>query len=279
MLVVSEAYSLPNHNHDLMPKPSERGRPRSSAADLNQTQTTTVEKSKRPITVYDAVAGRVSTHGFIPAVPQASKYRDTISTHHTAVPPEDVLFRRRHAPERYEEDDVYFAHENLGDSQELPDSDLLKAIHAYASDFYGKGLGSKAEVDFGSMDETALMCVGVLLEEYMQSMLGDTGDLVFVEAGEEKEGRGRRPVQDANRQNLGAKSDDSRRVEENGEAFEQESEAVEEQESDAEEEFSTSTTGIDDEQEAPTSSDGENTGNGRARKRARIMTEDGESSV
>ncbi|KAL8756784.1 MAG: hypothetical protein Q9199_002708 [Rusavskia elegans] len=259
------------HDHDLMPKRSERSRSRSSAAVApSQRQNTVVEKPRRQITVYDAVAGRISTHGFIPPVPQASKNRDTLSTHHKAVPPEDVLFRRRHAPERYEEDDVYFAHENLSDSQELPDSDLLKAVHTYTSDFYGKGLGSKAEVDFRSMDETALMCVGVLLEEYMQRILGDTGDLVFVEAGEEKEGSAGFATQDTNRRKLGLERKDGRWVEETEEVAEQESE---------EEESSTNRAETEDEHEAPTSSESESTENGRARKRAKILSEDSESSV
>ncbi|KAI4227285.1 MAG: hypothetical protein LQ349_006733 [Xanthoria aureola] len=246
-----------------MPKRSGRSRPRSSvAATQDESQSNVVEKPRRQITVYDAVAGRISTHGFIPPVQQASKNRDTLSSHHTAVPPEDVLFRRRHAPERYEEDDVYFAHENLSDSQELPDSDLLKAVHTYASDFYGKGLGSKAEVDFRSMDETALMCVGVLLEEYMQKILGDTGDLVFVEAGEEKEGSGNVAAQDANRRKLGFEHEDGRRAEETEELVEQESD---------EEESPSDTTETEDEHEAPSSSEGESPENGRPRKRAKIV--------
>lgn len=63
----------------------------------------------------------------------------------------------------------------------MPDSDLLKAIHAYASDFFGKVLGEEARVSFGSLDETALIALGVLLEEEMGRVLGETGDLVFVE--------------------------------------------------------------------------------------------------
>ncbi|KAL9041148.1 MAG: hypothetical protein Q9180_001478 [Flavoplaca navasiana] len=212
---------------------------------------------------------RISTHGFIPAIPQASKNRDTISTHHTAVPPEDVLFRRRHAPERYEEDDVYFAHESLDDSRELPDSDLLKAVHAYTSDFYGKGLGNKAEVDFRSMDETALMCVGMLLEEYMQDILGDTGDLLFVEAGEEREGRGAVAAQKADRQELDA-HEHGRQLKEIEEGVEQEHGG---------EESSSNMTETKDEHEALNSSESESTENGSARQRRRLVSEDSDSSV
>lgn len=66
---------------------------------------------------------------------------------------------------------------------------MLKAVHIYASDFYRTALRHEGVVDFRSMDETALMCMGILLEEYAQSILGETGDLVLVEPGEEKEDR------------------------------------------------------------------------------------------
>ncbi|KAL8784713.1 MAG: hypothetical protein Q9213_003809 [Squamulea squamosa] len=246
----------------------------SIAAIPSQSQPTASEKHRRQITVYDAVAGRISTHGFIPVVPQASKNRDTISTHHTPIPPEEVLFRRRHAPERYEEDDVYFAHEDLKDGQELPDSDLLKAIHTYAADFYGKALGREGDVDFKSMDETALMCVGVLLEEYMHNILGDTGDMVFVEAGEEIEVDCRTTAaEEAGGRKLSVKGNDrgSEDIEE-----------VDEQEGQVGEDFSASSTREEDYDEESTSnedlSQSESTESGRARKRAKISSDDDDSS-
>ena len=186
------------------------------------------------------------------------------------MPPEDVLFRRRHAPERYEEDDVYFAHEYLEDSQELPDSDLLKAVHVYASDFYGKGLRRKGQVDYRSMDETALICMGVLLEEYMQSILGDTGDLVFVEAGDERGGRGDVGPEDANKRKLG--------VTDNGRSSEDIEEVVE-QESDGDEEASAPATASEDEDEASSSSECESSEGGRTRKRTKFLSENDESSI
>ncbi|KAL8773217.1 MAG: hypothetical protein Q9209_001893 [Squamulea sp. 1 TL-2023] len=235
----------------------------------------TTEGPRCQITVYDAVAGRISTHGFIPAIPQASKNRDTTSTHHLPVPPEEVLFRRRHAPERYEEDDVYFAHENLKDSQELPDSDLLKTIHTYAADFYGKALGKEGDVDFKSMDETALMCAGVLLEEYVQSILGETGDMVFVEAGEEIEvGRRSASAEDAKGRKLSVKGKGRGSVGD---------EEVDEQESEVDDDNSSvSSTGREDDDEESSSNEGlsedESTESGRARKRAKITSKDDDSS-
>ncbi len=69
----------------------------------------------------------------------------------------------------------------MTDNQKLPESDLLKAIHAYASDFYGRAVKGKGKVDFESLDETALLAVGILMEEMAREALGETGDLAFVE--------------------------------------------------------------------------------------------------
>ncbi len=92
-----------------------------------------------------------------------------------------MLFRRKGAPIRYEEEDFYWADKYLTDSQKLPESDLLKAIHAYASDFYGRAVKGGGKVDFESLDETALFAVGVLTEEMAGDVLGETGDMAFVE--------------------------------------------------------------------------------------------------
>lgn len=92
-----------------------------------------------------------------------------------------MLFRRKGAPIRYEEDDFYWADRDLTENQKLPESDLLKAIHTYASDFYGRAVKGKGKVDFASLDETALLAVGILMEEMAREALGETGDLAFVE--------------------------------------------------------------------------------------------------
>ena len=68
--------------------------------------------------------------------------------------------------------------------QRLPDSDLLKAIHTYASDFYGRATTNGGLLDFESLDETALLSLGILLEEMAEHVLGDTGDLAFLEEEE-----------------------------------------------------------------------------------------------
>lgn len=75
----------------------------------------------------------------------------------------------------------------------MPDSDLLKGIHAYASDFYGRATTNGGILDFESLDETALLSLGILLEEMAEHVLGDTGDLAFVE-GEEVDDAAHGPV-------------------------------------------------------------------------------------
>lgn len=144
------------------------------------------KRKYRETTVYDAVAGRACYRGLICKTPLIASTRDTASSSTVQVPPEEVLFRNRGAPQRYEETDFYWANEKLPlQGAELPDSDLLKAVHAYASIFYGRR-GGKA--DFRSLDETALMAVGVLLEEWADGLLGRGGEGVFVEGEAVNEG-------------------------------------------------------------------------------------------
>lgn len=114
--------------------------------------------------------------------------------------PEEALFSRKHAPQRYAERDIYFAHQNLPQDgcTLLPDSDMLKAVHRYTSHFY-QGLAQQTDsrssqldlrcVDERSMDETALLAFGILLEEAAKESLGENGDLVFTEGMEEIDGK------------------------------------------------------------------------------------------
>lgn len=156
--------------HSKSAQPTPRRRSTRREADIDPA---TEPESRPTATLYDAVAGRISRDGFI------------LSSKQKPAPPDQVLFSRANAPVRYEETDTYFAHRHLPSGVRLPDSDLLKAIHAYASDFYGSGMLGDCELDWGSMDETALMAIGILLEEAAAAKLGKTGDLAFVE-GERK---------------------------------------------------------------------------------------------
>ena len=108
-----------------------------------------------------------------------------------AIRPEEVLFGRLNAPTRYEENDFYFAHESLPPNRPLPSTELLEAIHAYSSDFYDRATVDRGGADHRSMDETALIAMGILLEEMAKESLDETGDLVLVE-GENFPGDGSR---------------------------------------------------------------------------------------
>jgi len=57
----------------------------------------------------------------------------------------------------------------------------VKAIHTYSSDFYSRATRKGGKDDWASMDETALLAMGILMEEMATEVLGTTGDLVFVE--------------------------------------------------------------------------------------------------
>lgn len=126
----------------------------------------------------------MNAHGFLPSVSYASKHRDTASSSARPVRPEEVLFRRLNAPIRYEENDFYFANESLSGDRPLPSSELLEAIHAYTADLYDHATIDRGQDDYQSMDETALIAMGILMEEMAREALGETGDLVLVE-GEE----------------------------------------------------------------------------------------------
>ena len=132
--------------------------------------------------------GRISATGFIPKHPLVTANRDTASSSSTALPPETVLFQSRKAPTRYAESDIYFANERQSPVG-LPESDLLKALHSYASDFYSRAIADGGDGDWKSLDETALIALGVLMEEASRDVLGRTGDLVFTEGEERTETR------------------------------------------------------------------------------------------
>ena len=99
---------------------------------------------------------------------------------------------------RYQENDIYWADRHLKDEQVLPDSDLLKALHIYTSEYHSKALGIQGDVSYESMEETALLAVGILLEEAAEHILGETGDMVLIEGEGISE-----PEGDPSIQNLG----------------------------------------------------------------------------
>lgn len=144
----------------------------------------TAREKRKPVTLFDAVSGRVGYEGFL-TEQQPSRYRDTASTSLAPVPPDEVLFRRKGAPLRFEEDDIYSADRHLQSHQRLPESDLLKTIHAYVAGLYSSAIIEEGQQSFRSMDETALLAMGVLLEEAAIESLGSTGDLAFAEQSDD----------------------------------------------------------------------------------------------
>lgn len=147
------------------------------------------KRRRRDANIYDAVAGRVTTtlpldDGSGSETHQQRRERTRLRD--PTLAPEEVLFRRVGAPIRFAEKDIYHAHEQLpnGGRDILPDSDMLKAIHQYSSHFYARQPGIGNNIDLRSMDETALLAIGILLEEAGREALGKRGDLVFTEGVE-----------------------------------------------------------------------------------------------
>ncbi|QPH04822.1 hypothetical protein C2857_002160 [Epichloe festucae Fl1] len=161
---------------------------------------------RRLATLYDAVAGRVTKHHLVRNEPPPPPPPPQVIRHPTRggpLGPDEVLFRRKDAPTRYAEHDVYNAHDRhlpRGGQGVLPDSDLLKSVHAYSSKFYGAMerrhrrempiRPGRRGIDERSMDETALLAFGILLEEAGREILGRRGDCVFTEGLSEQDADG-----------------------------------------------------------------------------------------
>lgn len=122
------------------------------------------------------VSGRIGFNGFLLTQDDAPGTRND-----KPLAPHDVLLRRAGAPAELTVE-KYSADEKLEPEQKLPDTDLLKAIHAYVSDFYRASTHDKGHCDFRSMNETALLAMGILLEEAAAEVLGEAGDMALVEA-------------------------------------------------------------------------------------------------
>lgn len=149
-------------------------RPKEHVESGSKNANATDASQRRTATVYDAVAGRVGLNGFL-------NQRQLTSEKIEPLTPAEVLLRRVNAPREIPYD-YYDASSRLNSRQQLPESDLLKDIHAYAADFYQRRTEPDDKGDFQSLDETALLAMGVLLEEACKECLGQTGDMVFTEA-------------------------------------------------------------------------------------------------
>lgn len=132
------------------------------------------KETYRWATLYDAVAGKLGPRGFL-------SNEELGSSSHLPSGPETYLLRRTNIPSDML-DRSYASVADAISSGKLPDSETLKAVHAYASDFYFSTTGKeKCKIDTRSLDETALIAVGILLEEAVREALGENGDMAFVE--------------------------------------------------------------------------------------------------
>lgn len=142
------------------------------------TQASTRKPGRRVGTVYDAVAGRITSNGLLHDATQHDN--STRKRNGSAIAPEQVLNRRKHGSQV--EGDGHARHRLLDSSkQKLPDSDLLKLILAYTADFYARTSQDGGRSDQRSMDETALIAMGILLEEAANEVIGKTGQLALIE--------------------------------------------------------------------------------------------------
>ncbi|EED16537.1 GAJ protein, putative [Talaromyces stipitatus ATCC 10500] len=155
----------------------------SQARGLSTTQSSEESRDEEPrnprrrrrITVYDIVAGRVNRQRFI-SHSYTSRFRRNVSSSRAVRPSNDIV-------SRLEGDEALddWIDENSLDGVPLPSSDMLEAIQSYAGHFYANTVDSRRTEHFSSMDGTALIAMGVLLEEMTEELLGQTGDMVLVE--------------------------------------------------------------------------------------------------
>ncbi|CAN6597556.1 hypothetical protein TRVA0_001S04456 [Trichomonascus vanleenenianus] len=153
--------------------------------------------SLRRRTVYDAVAGRLrrsdagNGYGFTgPWLNEEANIEDEqimagvtnafsgTKLHHAAVAPDDLLLHLNAKRSELANGDEAIP---VIDHKDLPDSELLKALHYYAAEYYrhtGRPRG------FRSMDETALIALGVLVEEKIKEELGPNGHLCYAKSGD-----------------------------------------------------------------------------------------------
>lgn len=135
----------------------------------------TLKNLQRRITLYDAVAGRAGLNGGFLTQEQQK------SPNVLPLAPEEVLLQRVTVPQEVVTESYDDAASLLSRGNKLPESEMLKSIHMYASDFYASAVEERGTFDSRSIDETGLIAIGILLEEAVKEALGENGDMVFVE--------------------------------------------------------------------------------------------------
>ena len=94
-----------------------------------------------------------------------------------AVRPSNDILSRLEGDEDLED---WIDEETLNDVP-LPESDIIEAVQSYAGHFYANTTDTRRTEHFSSMNGSALIAMGVLLEELGNELLGETGDMVLVE--------------------------------------------------------------------------------------------------
>ncbi|KAI5783533.1 hypothetical protein EDC01DRAFT_209662 [Geopyxis carbonaria] len=138
-----------------------------SVADGSTRGNSLIDEHRRVVTLYDAVASRANHEGFI-----RPKCRKTEVRSRNARPADEVLGRRRHALQKGNE------YREVKKSC-APGNDIMTAIHRYSMEFYhASGMD---DVSNGSMDESALLAIGVLLEETIHELLSQSGHMALID--------------------------------------------------------------------------------------------------
>ncbi|KAF2665987.1 hypothetical protein BT63DRAFT_427771 [Microthyrium microscopicum] len=147
----------------------------------------------RHTNIYDMIADRVTRYGYLPT--NVNSFSDTANPLNTEALfyPDELLWRMKNqksndtgTEQEYQEAEDSFYRDYDAYTTELlqhvaiPDGDLLEALHTYASDFYD----TKTDMHgiYFQLDGSALIALGVLVEEMARQDLGDEGDLALTEA-------------------------------------------------------------------------------------------------
>ena len=124
--------------------------------------------------IYDLAAGKVrqpSRHTSFVGIPITKPY-----------PPVEYYFDKKRVKTGDEDEDSRLYWRRDVEKHTLPSSELLWTVHRHATKFFEE----KGENHMKFMDESALLAIGVLLEETMKQSLGKDGHRAFLEREESK---------------------------------------------------------------------------------------------
>lgn len=168
---------------------------------------TPVRYETKHATLYDAIAGRIKKHhatGFLHTRSHITQLGTTASeTDSVNVPPpvRQESSSRAKSKASASPNEALAARLSCAESElptasreqleALPDSDLLDAIHDYASALYS----GDDHCGIRSMDESALLIMGIIAEELTDDVIGEEGHLML-------EDRDHHPIEPSESQDL-----------------------------------------------------------------------------